>query len=492
MKWIIHDTFFLLFISFALIISPYSKVEESFNTQAIYDLLNFNTNRFNFDHFQFPGVVPRTFIGSILISLLSKPFQNLLLNHPLSSSTTQLDLQLFSRLILGLLNSLSIFQIRNSLSRKSHQLANWYCLLQFTQFHLPYYSTRFLPNFIALPFVNYSISLIIDKKYSLALFLLSFIGIIFRVEIVAFAASLSFVLVFVYPFISLRNALIYHLSGFIASVLLSSIIDSYFWNVIPMIPELISLIFNVLEGNSKLWGVEPFLAYFYKYLPKIFFPPTVLILSILGLYKNQNMIRILGLSSFLFILIMSTQGHKEWRFIIYTIPCLTIAAANGINNYSKFNGIKYLTIIGILLSFSFSLINIYISSLNYPGGHALQELNQFILNKYNHNHIVHMDVYPCMTGITKFGYLRQDKFPKGVNLTYDKTENFTKLNEIWPTFDYYITNINIDSNFLAKNAKNININNTTNINFENWKLIKSIEAFNGINTNQIKKTLFEE
>ena len=156
---------------------------------------------------------------------------------------------------------------------------------------------------------------------------------------------------------------------------------------------------------------------------------------------------------------MSVQGHKEWRFIIYTVPCITIMAANGIRNYSKITAIRYISVIGILITFLTSLINVYISSLNYPGGNALQEMNRIILDKYGDQSnvqerqdiTVHMDIYPCMTGITKLGYIREEKVPKSINLVYDKTETYSKLNDIWPTFDYYISNIKLDAGFISRN-----------------------------------------
>lgn len=66
-----------------------------------------------------------------------------------------------------------------------------------------------------------------------------------------------------------------------------------------------------------------------------------------------------------------------------------------------------LLILGILfLSFIGSLGFLYISSLNYPGGFAFHELH--VIEKENPNVHVHIDVYSAMTGVSRFGQLRND------------------------------------------------------------------------------------
>lgn len=77
--------FYLLiptFILIHLLVSPYTKVEESFNIQAIHDIIvhGLPTENFdsfftsNYDHVSFPGSVPRTFVGALILSALSSPW----------------------------------------------------------------------------------------------------------------------------------------------------------------------------------------------------------------------------------------------------------------------------------------------------------------------------------------------------------------------------------------------------------------------------------
>lgn len=81
--------FFLLipcFILIHLFVSPYTKVEESFNIQAAHDILvqgipTENARDFltrNYDHVRFPGSVPRTFAGALVLTGLSRPWIGLL------------------------------------------------------------------------------------------------------------------------------------------------------------------------------------------------------------------------------------------------------------------------------------------------------------------------------------------------------------------------------------------------------------------------------
>ena len=56
-----------------LLAAPFTKVEESFNMQAMHDLLYAPTIH-DYDHQQFPGIVPRTFVGACVVAGLASPF----------------------------------------------------------------------------------------------------------------------------------------------------------------------------------------------------------------------------------------------------------------------------------------------------------------------------------------------------------------------------------------------------------------------------------
>lgn len=62
--------------------APFTKVEESFNIQAIHDILTYGipTKHVHeklaeeYDHVTFSGSVPRTFVGALVLAGLSKPW----------------------------------------------------------------------------------------------------------------------------------------------------------------------------------------------------------------------------------------------------------------------------------------------------------------------------------------------------------------------------------------------------------------------------------
>ena len=65
-----------------LSIAPFTKVEESFNIQATHDILFYGIPWSNssqalshqYDHVEFPGSVPRTFIGALVIAGFTSPW----------------------------------------------------------------------------------------------------------------------------------------------------------------------------------------------------------------------------------------------------------------------------------------------------------------------------------------------------------------------------------------------------------------------------------
>ena len=165
------------FVLLHLAVAPYTKVEESFNLQAIHDILihgipSENADQFfaaNYDHVSFPGSVPRTFAGALVLSGLSRPWVMLV------GSTAQL--QVLGRLgmacvfevcsadcclvrgVLGLCNAFALVAFGRSVQRAFGMNAGiWYALFQASQFHVIYYASRTLPNMFAFVFSRSRIS----------------------------------------------------------------------------------------------------------------------------------------------------------------------------------------------------------------------------------------------------------------------------------------------------------------------------------------------
>lgn len=244
--------------------------------------------------------------------------------------------------------------------------------------------------------------------------------------------------------------------SFFASILISIPIDSYFWQQ-PLWPELWGFYFNAILGSSSDWGVSPWHYYFTSALPKLLLNPLIPVLVAFALLRpgTSRAAQILTIPNLLFVAIYSVQPHKEARFIFYVVPSLTAAAALGANYISSrkskaifYRAASIITALSVLASFGASIVMLLISSLNYPGGDALQQLHYITRDDPTPVMDVHADVLTCMTGLTLFG-----QNPCGYPLAYpvapepdatspvllfDKTEKGEQLAlpRFWERFDY--------------------------------------------------------
>lgn len=108
-------------------------------------------------------------------------------------------------------------------------------------------------------------------------------------------------------------------------------------------------------------------------------------------------------------------GHKEWRFILYIIPLINGCAAVGVSALWRGGAgmikgrlasfIRILTLSSYLLAIIGVWIMVGISSWNYPGGQALDQLHSLIPKDYPVH--VHMDPVTAMTGASLFGERRR-------------------------------------------------------------------------------------
>lgn len=438
--------------------APYTKVEESFNIQATHDVLVYGTPTQDihkrlansYDHFDFPGAVPRTFIGPVLLAGLTQPLVALLgFEHA----------QTLARAVLGLFNAFAILRFKTNLGRAyGLSVARWYALFQASQFHVIFYASRTLPNMFAFGLSKSSskqkqadrreaplltLKIIATLAYAclvpapspkralprqrLAISLFVCAAIIFRSEIALLLATNALYLL-VAPMMPLQKLIPPFAISVIAALLISVPVDSYFWQK-PIWPELWGFYYNAILGSSSNWGVSPWHWYFTSALPRLLMNPLVFVSLAVALRQpatRKGGARLLVYPNILFVAIYSLQPHKETRFIFYVVPPLTAAAALGANfiftRRSK-NAMYALSSMALVLSVPACLVAstamLLISSLNYPGGEALAYLRAYVavddatrataggtateVSSSGQMVPVHADVLACMTGVTLFG-----------------------------------------------------------------------------------------
>ncbi|CAJ0568790.1 unnamed protein product, partial [Mesorhabditis spiculigera] len=372
-----------------LLLTPGTKVEESFNVQATHDLIYHNIALENYDHHEFPGVVPRSFSGPVCLALSSlpaRPFFWLFSLH-------KVWMLVFGRLVIA------------------------------SQFHFLFYASRTLPNVFALFGVLFVYQKWLDGHLQSAVRWATAFTFVFRCELVLLFAPLFLPSIFrgQLPLFGENGAIYTGISTALKALVVTVPVDSLLWGY-PIWPEGIVINFNLLQNRSHEYGVSPLLWYFYSALPRALLSSIVFIP--LGCLIDRRLPRLL-LPPFIFISLYSLLPHKELRFIIYAFPLLSLPAAvftarmwiNKEKSWRRWalawGAASHLAVNALISAFI-----LYASARNYPGNDAVAYLQYMQRMDAAKPLSLHMDGMTCQTGVSRFLHLYPD-------WEYNKTENLT-------------------------------------------------------------------
>lgn len=396
-----------------LLCCPYTKVEESFNLQAMHDILYHGLNLTQYDHLEFPGVVPRTFLGPMFICSIASPGYFILQLLDCSKIWTQYLI----RAVLGLCVLGAFHAFRKAVEYVlGSQVATWFVCITMTQYHFMFYLSRPLPNIFALPLVLLALTGWLRRRYSLFIIASAAAIIIFRGELALFL-GIILLLELAYRHITIIKLFRVAIPAGIILLSLTILIDSVYWGRV-LWPEGEVLWFNIVLNRSHEYGTSPFLWYFYSALPRGLGVTYALVP--LGAIMDFRVRRIL-LPAVLFVLLYSFLPHKELRFIIYVFPLFNVVAAAACSRLweARSHSTIHVLFAGgaaghLILNSLFSIFLLCIARQNYPGGVALSNLHQIERNEMNVN--VHIDNLAAQTGVSRFTQ-------ENASWTYNKTEN---------------------------------------------------------------------
>ena len=451
-------------------LTPYAKVEESFNLQATHDVLVHGSELSAYDHHVFPGVVPRTFVGAIALAGATAPFRAALAAFGVSDDAygTRVHTQMAARLALAALVVASLGRFRRALgSALGPPVGVAFALLTATQFHLLFYASRTLPNVFALVLTTLGAADWFEgRRHRRAVFLLVLAAIVFRCDAVLLLAPVGLHMLFTRS-LTVPQAILWGARCLLAALSLTIVVDAVMWrppDAPPpnaaaswpsgrfwpgaagvLWPEGAVLWFNVAENKSSAWGVSPWHWYLTSALPRallLAYP-----LAFLGATVEPRS-RPLARAAATFVGLYSFLPHKELRFIFPAVPLMNACAACAVHfvvqgRWSKSSRSRWskssrsraplvstLALCGAwFASVAAHIVFAAAARANYPGGVAFARLHA----RGDTPGAVHVDAAAAMTGVSRFGHALGDGW------SYSKDESMDDDDIARAGFDWAVS-----------------------------------------------------
>ncbi|KAK9827294.1 hypothetical protein WJX81_001546 [Elliptochloris bilobata] len=391
-----------------ILISPFTKVEEGFPLHAAHDLLFHHGDLAKYDHFEFPGVVPRSFLGSVLLAALSAPAALLLSVLGAEKGAAQYAV----RAALGLICVLSLARLRAAVELTfGRPVGVAFFALTALQFHVPYYASRTLPNTLALPLISLACAEWLARdRPARTVALLTFTVVVQRCDMLPLAGLIGLHML---------------LSG-----------QRWLW------PEGEVLWFNTILNRSSEWGVSVWHWYWTSALPRALAP--ALPLAVVGALLDRRAAQPVGVAA-AYVMLYSYLPHKEARFLFPILPLFNIGAAVALTRIASSRSRSAAArsahlgcCAALAAGFLMTVLMTAASRHNYPGGVALQRLHDLAAPEAARSLAagvdlsVHIDTLPAMTGATRF-------FERGRPWVYSKVENLDVLELVQRNYTYLLS-----------------------------------------------------